>query len=412
MRTSSELARVPHVRSSNSARLRSWSSEAFAAAAKKPITALLFLVVLLAEPVSSSRAEDPSIPSGAVDGHVVCDDGSPARLATVFLLPLARYLPKEQQGLVPPAPDPSYTDLDGYYLFTGVPPGVYVVDIHKDGYSRTLQLVLHNSDQFSPTQLREALSAFPQVTVKAGGTSRQDAVIHRGAAISGRIGFDTGGVLSSAGEVTATLLTSKLFHHQTITGGNSQHPGIAFSDTVTPDDRGVYRLDGLPAGEYRIDVRVTEPGNTIPNIRVRGLADLKVFAPDSLTEAGEKLVAVDEGDDVSGVDLMIPIGKLHSVSGLVIQHGVPVPSVKVSLRPSQEQWEPHHWYAGSITTAEGVFRFDLVPSGVYKLDVEDDRKDAGPNRFTRPAAITVNVIDTDVTEANIDLSSTAGKEQH
>jgi hypothetical protein len=103
------------VRSSNSARLRSWSSEAFAAAAKKPITALLFLVVLLAEPVSSSRAEDPSIPSGAVDGHVVCDDGSPARLATVFLLPLARYLPKEQQGLVPPAPDPSYTDLDGYY---------------------------------------------------------------------------------------------------------------------------------------------------------------------------------------------------------------------------------------------------------------------------------------------------------
>ena len=56
-------------------------------------------------------------------------------------------------------------------------------------------------------------------------------------------------------------------------------------------------------------------------------------------------------------------------------------------------------------------RDHLVPSGVYKLDVEDDRKEAGPDRLKRPAAITVNVMDIDVTEANIDLSSPAREQQ-
>ena len=59
---------------------------------------------------------------------------------------------------------------------------------------------------------------------------------------------------------------------------------------MTPNDRGVYRFSGLPPGKYRISVRVIEWLPVAENIKPRGFSDLTVFAPDTLSEAGSKVV--------------------------------------------------------------------------------------------------------------------------
>lgn len=374
----------------------------------KPTASVLLLVIASAVRVALPQAAIAPPGFGAVDGYVTSDDGSPVRLAIVSLYPLASYLPKERQsGRVPLRPYPTYTDLNGFYLFTKVQPGIYIVRVQKDGYSDDERLILGNSDQFSPARLRKILADFPQVTVTSGGTSRDDVVIRRGAAISGRISFDTGGVLDHAGQVFATLISSPLFD-QNDANDDQKENGIAFSRFTTPDDRGIYRFSGLPQGTYRIDVRLQESQPQIAPMTMGtrvGYADLTVFAPSSLSEAGAGLVKVEEGEELSDVDITIPIGRLHSVSGIVEQNGAPLASATVTIHPQKEKWNPHIWRGGATTISDGSFRFDLVPSGTYILEAKESRHDS--SRITRRGAITVVVGDSDVTDANIDLNSAA-----
>jgi hypothetical protein len=328
-----------------------------------------------------------SVASGSAEGHVICDDGSPALLAQVYLKPLARYFLKGQPGHGTPSPAPSYTDFDGYFRLADVSPGTYVVDIQKEGYSRELPLILSNSEDFSPARLRELLSGYPQVTVMAGGTSRVDAV-------SGRISFDTGGAMGSAPEVTAKLISS----------ASMDDPKISFEDNTKSDDRGIYRFAGLPAGKYRISVRVFI-GN--PNVKLRSSADLRVFAPDTVIEADASVVKIGEGDEVSDVDILIPIDKMHSISGVVLKHGEPVPSVAVSIHSLKEKFDPHLWHGGFITSANGSFRFDLLLPGDYQLEATtDDRQNK------TEGTIKVTVGDSDVSDVAIDLSSPAATKEH
>jgi hypothetical protein len=342
---------------------------------------------------------------------VICDDGSPARLAAIFLVPLARLLPDGRESQQSPAdPGATFTDFSGYYVFKSVQPGIYIARVEKKGYSEALGLILQNLDRFSPPQLQEILSNAPRVTVKSGGTARKDVVIHRGAAISGRVSFDIGGSLGGAGTVTATLVTTSLFDlHDGNEGQRNTLP--EFSQSTTPDDRGIYRFSGLPQGKYRIDVRLSE---YVPEIlwaiksRERNIfANLKVFAPSALSEARAELVKVDERDELSDIDITIPLGQLHSVSGIVVTNGEPVPSATVVLHSQQGPWYPNEAHPGASTAADGSYRFDLIPAGTYVLEVEEESGDRGVHRVAHRGALTVQVAGSDVSGANIDLRSSS-----
>jgi len=90
-------------------------------------------------------------------------------------------------------------------------PGIFLVKVEEDGYNKNFEFTLHNLDLFPATRQREVLSQLPQVTVKSGGISRVDVVIHHSAAISGHVSFDSGGALIGPnGDITATLVRSDL----------------------------------------------------------------------------------------------------------------------------------------------------------------------------------------------------------
>jgi hypothetical protein len=342
--------------------------------------------------------------SGSVEGHVICDDGgTPARFATVRLVPLAKLLDEAgANGSEPKEPTAAWTDLDGYYIFPVVEPGRYLVDVEDDGYIRKLSLIANVLDDFTLKEQKELFAALPQVTVASGGVARSDIVLHRGGAISGRVSFDSGGALNGA-EVTAGMIASKLF--EKLDEGNGGAPkGLNFSVTVRTDDRGFYRIAGLPEGEYLIHVRLSEPFfrqlEWFEKPVRTGRADLTIFSPQALSKADAKVVTVDQGDEITDVDVNIPTRMLHSISGAVTQNGVPVEHARVSIRPAgQKEVSSTSW--ATMTIADGSYRIDLLPSGTYVIKAEYRLPKVSQASASRE--ITVVLGDDNLLDTNIDL---------
>src|ERR1035437_5073302 len=252
------------------------------------ILLVLFVLTITGRPQAQVASVTKSF--GSVEGHVICDDGGfPARRATVRLLPLARLLTEERKkASVPSGPEDMWTDFNGNYIFSSVQPGTYILEVLQDGYSNDLELLREVLDSFGPAKQKELLSEFPQVTVASGSTSRVDGVVHRAGAISGQVSFDDGSVLSGA-EVKATLVSSSRFNDDDSLTATVLED-LNFSLEARTDDRGNYRIPGMPRGGYRIEVRLTEPGLTDPHRPTRtGRAELTLFAPEALSKADSKL---------------------------------------------------------------------------------------------------------------------------
>ena len=115
---------------------------------------------------------------------------------------------------------------------------------------------------------------------------QQDVVIHRAGAISGHLTIDSGGILSKT-DIIATLVSTTLFGNTE--DKDRQHHPPRFTENELTDDRGFYRIAGLPPGKYRIEAQVTEhfdkPEQT-------GTAGLYVYAPEALQESDAKLFDV------------------------------------------------------------------------------------------------------------------------
>lgn len=361
------------------------------------LTGVGLLALLLGLAPLAARAQ-----IGAVEGHVFCNDGNvPARGADVHLIPLDSLLKKsDDEKKVPLQAQDSSTDFGGNYVFPSVAAGTYVVYIAKNGYSSDFPLIRKVLGRFALDDQKKLLAEFPQVTV-GGGMARKDVVIHRGAAIMGRVTVDTGGIPEPT-SVTATMVSSDLLGD--VEGMPGQKP-IEFSVSGQIDDRGAYRIAGLPAGTYRLQVRLSESYYRVflndSKIAVKamrvGTGGVTVFAPDALTERNAKLVRVGDGDELSGADITIPLSRLYSIGGIVTQGGEPLAGAILDI------WSQGHKVMDSEATTmpDGGYRYDILPSGTYTIVVGRMGKAASPGHAE--GQITIQVGDSDIPDANIDV---------
>lgn len=356
--------------------------------------------------------------TGAVVGRVICDDGNvPARGAYVDLVPLAMLLP--QSAGVKQGAKHSYetsTDFSGSYVIPLVQAGTYLVYASQPGYSSDFELVRAVLGRFTLDEQRKLLSNFPQVNVNAGGTARQDVIIYRGGAITGRVTVDIGGTPGDA-EVTATMVSSKLLNDL---NDSAEKKPLDFAMSGKTDDRGVYRIAGLPAGTYRIGIHVKEEFNyVIPVADLghgtfaiaparTGTASVTIFAPSSLTQSDAQLVSVDDGDELSNVDITIPISLLHSIAGTVTQGGVPMARADVMIFRQGKRVTD----SDALTTLDGSYRFDLLPAGTYTIQatvlpygVMVNHRAVSSERYP-VGKVTVQLGDGDLLDANIGVPTT------
>ena len=368
----------------------------------------LALICISVCPAVLVRAQQAS---GAITGLVTCSDGNfPARGATVELIPVARLLPGTRESSASNSATTT-TDFSGSYEIYAVDPGTYIINATFDGYSDDLKLVRSVLDRYSVNDQRTLLAAFPQVTIKPGSNAKKDLVLHRAGSISGHVAVDLGG---TAGKtlVTATLVSGSLVGDSL---RNSKAKSVSYSQSGVTDDRGNYRIAGLPPGKYRLSTVLKEgffglKSGSAEKIVIEpqrsGVAQLTVFAPEALKETAAKTIAVQDGDEITDADITVPARLLHSISGTVTQGGAPTGGVDISLQRQDDSVQDYE----SISMPDGSYRFDLLSPGTYTIRA----KPMGPSvSDLRPLLGQVNIqlIDTDVLDANIDLRTRPNERQ-
>ncbi len=120
----------------------------------------------------------------------------------------------------------------GEFSFQGVPAGTYYVEVDAPG-------VLSSSNSYSLTDLGFSVEDTNLTLVTVDGTNdvKTEVRATRGGTITGRISYSDG--------EPATRARVVLYRQR------GETPVLFFlNQTIFTDDRGVYRIEGLPSGQY------------------------------------------------------------------------------------------------------------------------------------------------------------------
>lgn len=156
------------------------------------------------------------------------------------------------------------------------------------------------------------------------------------------------------------------------------------------DDRGVYRVFGLPPGKYRVAAGMPEGSVSFGG---RGGAKYKqTYHPSATDPAQATVIEVGEGSEATNVDIVLNRREMtYSASGRIVdgETGKPLADIRYGLTKLSENGSSG--MSGPTTTAAGEFRFDGLTPGKYLVSI-----DMSTDWYGEP--IRFDVIDQDVTD--------------
>ena len=159
------------------------------------------------------------------------------------------------------------------------------------------------------------------------------------------------------------------------------------------DDRGVYRIYGLPAGRYKVSVGASGAGIVSFSRRPHYP---RTFYPDVSDQAKAAVIELTEGGEATNIDIKVgSSADSYSVSGRVIdsEGGLPVPAARISLvLNTKDQERSGSFYSGLTTDSRGEFKVDGLGPGRYGAYVSSESD--GGAFYSDPAYF--EVIDKDV----------------
>lgn len=265
-------------------------------------------------PVPSRSPVTRDTPQPALQGTAVIrgrvveqDTGQPVPRVLVMLMSAALRRPQGESRVQ------AETDADGHYEFTSLPAGEYMLSARPGDLRAT-----HLPQAFGGTAPSDwGRLQRPRPIELADGEVFEDAnlALRRALAIEGR-------VFNDYGEPMAGLSV------QVRAAGTGQPVGFAGSFSFSSDDRGAYRIYGLPPGSYIVCAVPRSMGPAPPGADTRYV---ETCHPTALTEADAQSVIVSTGD-VSGVDIRLQRSRTYTVSGMAIDSaGAPLLRAQVSL---------------------------------------------------------------------------------
>jgi hypothetical protein len=264
------------------------------------------------------------------------------------------------------------TDQDGNYRITNVPTGPY-----------------------------EVLPIAPAFVI-SGATGPFDAgakslIIGEGETVKDvDFSLTRGGVIT--GTVTDTegnrLIEENVIAVPTEMNGQSGQMYRGFFRPGQTDDRGVYRVFGLPPGKYRVQVGMSGSGSGMGG---RASSSFKTtFYPDATDVLKATQIEVTEGSEATNVDITVtpngPVDKF-AVSGRIEDGdtGRPIANLTVGLQKVSDDGGYSN-SGGWTTNNSGEFKVGNLAPGNYSIFVEPP-----PNSEIRVAPVPFQITDQDVT---------------
>jgi len=282
---------------------------------------------------------------GAISGRVIGADGQPVPDAQVFAGHLGDK-PRSQGG-------EGQADDEGNFKLTGLSPGVYLLNAYAPGY-----VASGASSDYDIHRIGE------NVTIK----------LVKGGVITGRVTDETGEPI-----VNVSVIISRVRDLEGKTPA-SRFASIGSGDGRT-DDRGIYRIFGLPPGTYIVyvgDAQVSSPDDA------QVMRDTPTYYPSATRDTATE-VSLRIGEEVSGIDIRHRGERGCIISGAIIggiESTSPYGSFWVTLKGLEVG---HYEYSASTYNSRG-FVFYGVPDGEYELVARsgqaDERYSSIPRRIS------------------------------
>jgi hypothetical protein len=320
---------------------------------------------------------EPRIGSAIVAGVIMSDEPTPQplRRAQVTLIATEMNVVKNV-----------FTDGAGRFMVPDLPAGRYSLSATKGGYVRMSYGAKRHDRPGTPVNLVD-------------GQRLTDLAIRlpRGGVITGRILDENGG--------PAAGVQVRLLQYRVQLGERVLLPAIGGSVMgETTDDRGVYRLYGLPPGEYIVSAT---PRNTnVGEIRASTEAEIRaalaaiqqpptpapppgqplpapkepvtvgfspVYFPGSTSLGGAATIALATGEERTGADFSLQLVRTAKIEGMVVvPSGMSPQSVTLTMVPAGPNTGPAIMgplFLNRVTPgADGKFSYAAVPPGQYTIN--------------------------------------------
>ena len=338
----------------------------------------LLLLICLGGCAAAARAQQKPAEEAAgtsmVSGRVFCaDTNAPARMATVSLQPadaVDAFNPEKGESMATQA-EAVQTLLDGSFVIPRVAPGAYYVIASLPGYVSPLSsLMKPEADGALPPEpiSKRAAKLVPRVMVRANLPAVVNISLERGAAVSGTVQYDDGSPASGLG--VGILVRWK---DQWVDLPST--PFERVSHYATTDDQGGYRISGLPAKQYMVQVTLNLTKSTFHSDGQHGsgqssstVFSLPVYSGNKTrTKDGERFT-LKAGEERRGEDIQIPISKLHTVRGNILakRDGHVINRGFVTLLNADDKSQAGYT---EVAREDESFQFGFVPEGDYILQV-------------------------------------------
>jgi hypothetical protein len=286
---------------------------------------------------------------GSVSGIVILK-GNPAIGVTVLLYPWSQGAQFDQANSLR-----DKTDESGQFQFTGVRAGKYWISALAPGY-----ITPGDGDV-----MKQGLVVNLAEDEKIGDMRLE---IKPGAVITGRIANAQGG----------PVVEERITLRKMDKSGKSQLYWIndQFNEMYMTDDRGQYRIFGLPEGRYLLSVgRDQKPGSAA--LTLSALFYPLTYYPNMPSEAEAKVIEVTEGAVASDIDITVPDPKkVFGVYGRVVDAdtGQPIPGVGFRLGGISQGGKLTGGWAltGGISKSNGEFRLGVMTPGRYALLIDSE----------------------------------------
>src|SRR5262245_30557310 len=227
--------------------------------------------------------------TASISGRVVLK-GEPARNVLVYLQP--------QQGPAPSNPEAvqrARTDADGRFRISGVAAGAYRVIALAPGFT-------------SPGSIQPYLQGGTINVSEGENVENIEIELKQGGVITGRVTNSKGRPMADE-----RVMLTKLDKN----GRPQSNFNYASSlEMLQTDDRGIYRIYGLPEGRYLASVgfqKSTGFGG------FGGIFYPLTYHPDAANEAEAKVIEITEGSESTNIDITVPEPiRTLTISGRVI----------------------------------------------------------------------------------------------